>query len=158
MGVSLSAYNGLENFRNEFSIARSTLNQPSGPLPLGAGFLGWALEEAQSPHIALLELALENGVQAVWFAFGEDLGRWIELVRRHDEQRGKTRRKTLIFVQLNSVDEALVAAQTWKVDVVVAQGAVPTRQSGMSRLLIYAPLFPKASNREATAPLPPPLS
>ncbi|KAH9072170.1 2-nitropropane dioxygenase [Lactarius deliciosus] len=102
------------------------LNRPSGPLPLGAGFLGWKLEEAQSPHVALLELALENGVQAVWFSFGEDLGRWIALVRSHDEKHGNTR-KTLIFVQVNSVDEALHAAQTWKVDVLVAQGIASNR-------------------------------
>ncbi|KAH9004654.1 2-nitropropane dioxygenase [Lactarius hatsudake] len=120
-GFLAPVYRGLENFKNEFDIARSTLNRPSGPLPLGAGFLGWKLEEAQSPHVALLELALENGVQAVWFSFGEDLGRWIALVRSHDEKHGKTR-KTLIFVQVNSVDEALHAAQTWKVDVLVAQG------------------------------------
>lgn len=115
------------------AIARRTLNRPSGPLPLGAGFLGWKLEETQSPHVALLELALENGVQAVWLAFGEDLGRWIELVRRHDEQHGKTP-KTLIFVQVNSVDEALLAAQTWKVDVLVAQGI---RYHSMARYDTY---------------------
>ncbi|KAI9464575.1 inosine monophosphate dehydrogenase [Lactarius psammicola] len=85
-------YAGLENFRNEFAIARSTLNQPSGPLPLGAGFLGWKLEGSA------------------------DLGRWVEFVRSHDEKYGKTP-KTLIFVQVNSVDEALHAAQAWKVDV-----------------------------------------
>jgi len=115
------AYTGLENFRNEFAIARTTLNRPSGPLPIGAGFLGWKLDDAQSPWVAHLELALENGVRAIWLSFGEDLGRWIEFVRRHDEQHGKTP-KTLIFVQVNSVDEALLAAQTWKVDVLVAQG------------------------------------
>lgn len=121
MVALFSVYAGLENFRNEFAIVRTALNRPSGPLPIGAGFLGWKLEEAQSPHVALLELALENGVQAVWLSFGDDLGRWIELVRRHDEQHGKTP-KTLIFVQVNSVDEALLAAETWKVDVLVAQG------------------------------------
>jgi nitronate monooxygenase len=68
-------------------------------------------------------LALENGVQAIWLSFGEDLGRWIEFVRIHDQKSGKTPR-TLIFVQVNSVDEALLAVQTWKVDVLVAQGKV----------------------------------
>ncbi|KAI9511544.1 2-nitropropane dioxygenase [Russula earlei] len=112
---------GVENFRDEFDVARSILNVPSGPLPIGAGFLGWKLEEARSPHVALLELALENGVRAIWLSFGEDLGRWIELVRIHDEKSGKSP-KTLVFVQVNSVDEALIAAYTWKVDVLVAQG------------------------------------
>jgi len=97
------------------------LNIPSGPLPIGAGFLGWKLDEAGSQQIPLLELALENGVRAIWLSFGQDLGRWIEFVRNHDQKSGKSP-KTLLFVQVNSVDEALIAVQTWKVDVLVAQG------------------------------------
>jgi len=114
-------HTGVEKFRDEFDVARSILNRPTGPLPIGAGFLGWKLEEVQSPYIALLELALENGVRAIWLSFGEHLDRWIELVRNHDEKSGKSPR-TLVFVQVNSVDEALLASQTWKVDVLVAQG------------------------------------
>ncbi|KAF8271598.1 Nitronate monooxygenase-domain-containing protein [Lactarius quietus] len=119
-GFLAPVYAGLDNFRNEFAIARTTLNLPSGPLPIGAGFLGWKLEEPQSPHIALLELALENGVRAVWFAFGNDLGRWIELV--------------------NSVDEALVAVQKWKVDVLVAQGVESGGHGSASSLPIVSAL------------------
>ena len=114
-------YTGVEKFRNEFDVVRSTLNMPTGPLPIGAGFLGWKLEAAQSPHVALLELALENGVRAIWLSFGEDLSRWIELVRNHDQKTGKSP-KTLIFIQVNSVDDALTAVQKWNVDVLVAQG------------------------------------
>lgn len=97
------------------------LNIPSGPLPIGAGFLGWKLDEAGSQQIPLLELALETGVRAIWLSFGQDLGRWIEFVRNHDQKSGKSP-KTLVFVQVNSVDDALIAVQTWKVDVLVAQG------------------------------------
>ncbi|KAI0257829.1 hypothetical protein BC834DRAFT_976720 [Gloeopeniophorella convolvens] len=114
-------YNGLENFRKEFDVARVALNRPSGPLPIGAGFLGWKLDESHNEHAALLDLALENGVQAVWLSFGDDLGRWIDRVRAHDRTSGKTP-PTRIFVQVNALDEALRAAQTWKVDVLVAQG------------------------------------
>jgi len=120
-GFLAPVYTGVEKFRNEFDIVRSTLNKPTGPLPIGAGFLGWKLEEAQSPHVALLELALENGVRAIWLSFGENLGFWIEFVRNHDQKTGKSP-KTLVFVQVNSVDDALVAVQSWKVDVLVAQG------------------------------------
>jgi len=116
-----SVYTGVEKFRAEFDIARSMLNIPSGPLPIGAGFLGWKLEDAGSLNIPLLELALENGVRAIWLSFGPDLSRWIEFVRNHDEKSGKSP-KTLLFVQVNSVDDALIAAQAWKVDVLVAQG------------------------------------
>jgi hypothetical protein len=114
-------FTGVEKFRDELNIARSMLNIPSGPLPIGAGFLGWKLDEPGSQSIPLLELALENGVRAIWLSFGQDLGRWIEFVRNHDQKSGKSP-KTLLFVQVNSVDDALVAAQAWKVDVLVAQG------------------------------------
>jgi nitronate monooxygenase len=120
-GFLAPVYTGVEKFRDEFAIVRSTLGLPSGPLPIGAGFLGWKLEEAGGRHIPLLELALENGVRAIWLSFGEDLGRWIELVRNHDQKTGKSP-KTLVFLQVNSVDEALFAVQAWKVDVLVAQG------------------------------------
>lgn len=116
-----SVFTGVQKFRDEFAIARSTLGRPSGPLPIGAGFLGWKLDEPGSTTVQLLEVALENGVRAIWLSFGEDLGRWIEFVRNHDQQTGKSP-KTLVFLQVNSVDEALVAAQSWKVDVLVAQG------------------------------------
>jgi hypothetical protein len=116
-----SVFTGVEKFRAELDIARSMLNIRSGPLPIGAGFLGWKLDEAGSEQIPLLELALENGVRAIWLSFGQDLGRWIEFVRNHDQKSGKSP-NTLVFVQVNSVDQALVAAQAWKVDVLVAQG------------------------------------
>lgn len=122
MPPNFPVYAGVEKFRNEFDIARSTLGRPTGLLPIGAGFLGWKLEEeAGSQHIHLLELALENGVRAIWLSFGEDLGRWIEFVRDHDQKTGKSP-KTLVFLQVNSVDEALFAVKSWKVDVLVAQG------------------------------------
>jgi len=118
---SVFTVTGVEKFRGEFDIVRSMLNIPSGPLPIGAGFLGWKLDEAGSQQIPLLELALENGVRAIWLSFGQDLGRWIEFVRNHDQRSGKSP-KTLVFVQVNSVDDALIAVQSWKADVLVAQG------------------------------------
>ena len=148
-------YTGVEKFRDEFAIARSTLGTTSGPLPIGAGFLGWKLEEPGSPHVQLLEVALENGVRAIWLSFGEDLGRWIEFVRNHDQQTGKSP-KTLVFLQVNSVDEALVAAQSWKVDVLVAQGknrlATTTLPLGPAfithhMLLFFHPFSPRFRNR-----------
>jgi nitronate monooxygenase len=64
--------------------------------------------------------ALENQVKAVWFAFGADLGRWVQSVRDYDRKVKKE--KTIVFVQISTVDEALVAINDWKVDVLVAQG------------------------------------
>jgi len=103
-------------------------------------------------------------VRAIWLSFGEHLSRWIELVRNHDEKSGKSPR-TLIFVQVNSVEEALVADRTWKVDILVAQGKCiphPLALLLLLLLLLYhsshlmSPLPPsfQASNRADTVHLP----
>ena len=113
-----------ETFKRELSSARSLLQIDSlTPLPIGVGFLSWLFEKQNSPHPELLSIALENNVQAVWFAFGNEIGRWIQLVRAHDQKSGKNR-KTLVFVQISSLQEALVAIHDWKVDVIVAQGSI----------------------------------
>ncbi|KAJ7746954.1 2-nitropropane dioxygenase [Mycena maculata] len=110
-----------DEFKRQLSLARAALKTPpSGyPFPVGVGYLAWQLEAPQSPVIELISVALEHDVQAVWFSFGEDLGRWIQLVRENDARRGK---KTIIFVQISTVKEALVAVNEWKVDCIVAQG------------------------------------
>jgi nitronate monooxygenase len=107
-------------------LARSAFQSPSSThakaeFPVGVGYLAWQLEKHESPLVDLLPIALENNVQAIWFAFGENLGRWIQLVRDHDSRVGKDK-KTLIFVQISTVKEALVATNEWTVDCIVAQG------------------------------------
>lgn len=71
----------------------------------------------------MLDAALDNHVQAIWLAFGTKIGKWVEYVRQADNATGGTW-KTLIFVLVNSLEEAFVAANEWKADVLVAQGAV----------------------------------
>jgi nitronate monooxygenase len=87
------------------------------PLPIGIGYLGWLLEQQVAAQ-DYLSVALDNNVQAVWFAYGADLNQWIQYIRNNDRRPGAT----AIFVQVNSVEEALVAINDWKVDVLVAQG------------------------------------
>jgi nitronate monooxygenase len=87
------------------------------PLPIGIGYLGWLLEQ-QAAAQDYLSVALDNNVQAVWFAYGADLNQWIQYIRNNDRHPGAT----AIFVQVNSVEEALVAIHDWKADAVVAQG------------------------------------
>ena len=60
-------------------------------------------------------------MEAVWFSFGNQLARWVQFVRDHDQKAGNEH-KTIVFVQISSLEEALVAINNWKVDVVVAQG------------------------------------
>ena len=115
-----------ETLRHELFCARSLLQSDqdlSIPLSIGVGFLGWTLELPDSQDVELLTIALENHVKAVWFAFGDHTNRWLQLVRDHDQRSGANR-KTLVFVQISSVDEAEVAIRDWRVDVIVAQGSV----------------------------------
>ncbi|KAJ6485970.1 2-nitropropane dioxygenase [Mycena sanguinolenta] len=113
------------DFKQQLSFARSALQTPnsthSHEFPVGVGYLAWQLETPKSTVLELLPIALEHNVQAVWFAFGEKLPQWIQFVRDHDRRLGNGK-KTLIFVQISTVKEALVAANEWKVDCIVAQG------------------------------------
>ncbi|KAF7356789.1 CBM1 domain-containing protein [Mycena venus] len=115
------------DFKKQLSLARSVLETPGSihsakvEFPVGVGYLGWQLEKPKSTLVDLLPIALEHNVQAVWFAFGENLSQWIQFVRDHDRRVGNAK-KTLIFVQISTVTEALVAANEWKADCIVAQG------------------------------------
>ncbi|KAF7370785.1 CBM1 domain-containing protein [Mycena sanguinolenta] len=115
------------DFKQQLSFARSALQTPDSinstavEFPVGVGYLAWQLETPKSTVLELLPIALEHNIQAVWFAFGENLPQWIQFVRDHDRRLGNDK-KTLIFVQISTVKEALVAANEWKVDCIVAQG------------------------------------
>ncbi|KAI0060925.1 inosine monophosphate dehydrogenase [Artomyces pyxidatus] len=113
-GFTAPTYTGLADFRAELALARAALAQPAGPLPIGAGFLGWKLD-AGADAVALLDAALAARVRAVWLAFGADLARWAAYVRARAPG-------TLVFVQVNSVDDALRAVAEYSPDVLVAQG------------------------------------
>ena len=62
---------------------------------------------------------LEQMPVAIYFAFGENLKPFVKQVRDYDAKRAH---KTLVWVCVNSVEEALFAANELKVDVIVAQG------------------------------------
>ncbi|KAJ7576793.1 2-nitropropane dioxygenase [Mycena floridula] len=110
----LSGHGTLDALKSQLNIARNILNVERGAslLPVGVGYLCWYLERPGIPAKELLEEALENRVQAVWFAFGKAIPHWIQM----------TGHKTNIFVQITSVEEAKVAINDWKVDFLVAQG------------------------------------
>lgn len=124
-------YDSEEKFTGEISAARAALTQPSHKsIPIGIGFLAWQLEShmekqekepKSSGPLDLLRLALESRVQAVWFAFGENVGQWVEHVRKYDADRGDGH-KTIVFVQIFSNADARTATSDWNADVIVAQG------------------------------------
>lgn len=122
--ADFQGYDTTEKFRSELAEAQSALKLRSNPLipfPIGVGYLAWQLETPNSPTVELLSIALESRVQAVWFAFGENLGRWVQFVRERDAELADGH-KTIVFTQISSVEEAKKAIDEWKVDVVVAQG------------------------------------
>jgi len=122
-GFLSAGYEGPEQLTAELSLARSSLQLgPSSPLPIGVGYLGWQLEKKDSPVIEVLQLALENRVKAVWFSFGSQLGRWVQFVRDYDQKNRGESEKTIIFAQISSIQDALIAVNEWKIDVLVVQG------------------------------------
>ena len=120
-------------FRKELDLGRSILqegkstNSESGPdrshgtLPIGVGFIAWILDKSDGKSAELLSIALEARVAAVWFAFGNDIGKWVRFVRTSDERRSQPL-KTKVFILVNSLDEARRAVYEWDADVLVAQG------------------------------------
>ncbi|CDO75888.1 hypothetical protein BN946_scf184533.g3 [Trametes cinnabarina] len=111
-----------EKLRDELSYARThTSDLQDKPLPIGCGFLGWMLELKEDEYRPLLDIVIEAGVRAIWLSFGNNLDRWIQYIRNATANIPSVR-KPLLFVQVTTVEEALRAANEWKVDVIVAQG------------------------------------
>ncbi|KAF8825961.1 hypothetical protein HHX47_DHR6000744 [Lentinula edodes] len=116
-----AGYQPAETLISELSLARSLLETKSstGILPVGVGYLGWLLDKMPPKESeTLLIAALSANVQAFWFAFGRNLGKWIQYVRDKSPEKCP-----LIFVQVNSLDEAVHAVENLKADVIVAQAA-----------------------------------
>ncbi|KAG7085831.1 hypothetical protein E1B28_003369 [Marasmius oreades] len=104
----------LSSLRSQFSL------QQTDVIPVGVGFLGWVLDKTDLKEDPRIEKALSEKPKAVWFAFGNDLGKYVKMVKDYDSKRDH---KTLIFVIVNSVDDATRAANEWKVDGLIVQGA-----------------------------------
>lgn len=92
---------------------------PKSPVPIGFGFIGWLLDKTEASSDPRLPAVLAELPQVIWLAFGDDLGKYVRYIRAYDAER---EHKTLIFVMVGSVEEAIVAANEWKVDFIVAQG------------------------------------
>ena len=104
--------------------ATSTTSPNNNILSVGVGFLGWKLDEPDGKASQLLTVALEARVSAVWLSFGNNLEKWVAFVREFDDKRAEPH-TTLIFILVNSLQDARVAVEDLKADVVVAQGTVP---------------------------------
>ncbi|KAF5329909.1 hypothetical protein D9758_018254 [Tetrapyrgos nigripes] len=121
IGAAVSAgFLSSADLKANLSMVRKTLNIADGAsLPVGIGFISWILAMTESSDDPRISAVLKEKPQALWFAFGDDLGKYIAQVREYDSKRDH---KTVIFVMVNSSEEAIRAANEWKVDVIVAQG------------------------------------
>ncbi|KAH8920064.1 inosine monophosphate dehydrogenase [Atractiella rhizophila] len=113
-GFGFIGVRSIETLSLELSIARSQFPE-SNVLPIGVGILAWILESMPADEAEEMVQRSARECKAVWFSFGAQIGRWIEIAR-------KARADVLVFVQINSVEEAITAVEEWKVDVLIAQG------------------------------------
>ncbi|KAI8996368.1 hypothetical protein BD414DRAFT_534087 [Trametes punicea] len=137
-----------DSLRAELAYTRNSFPELGDkPLPIGIGFIGWLLDANEEQSKQLIDIVLENNVQAIWLAFGVDLYRWIHYIRT-SPANARASHKPLIFLQATSLKEALVAVNEWKVDVVIAQGneagghggsAAPSTMVILSELLAALP-------------------
>ncbi|KAF7798017.1 hypothetical protein EIP86_009227 [Pleurotus ostreatoroseus] len=122
-GFIPTGYDGVVGIRRELTAVKTAIEARGLPLPyhlpVGVNLLGWKLEEAGAELKAVLDTALEHHVQAIWLGFGKGLRHFISHIRQHDLACGQ---KTLVFIGVNTVPEALVATNEFKADVIVAQG------------------------------------
>ncbi|KAJ7179556.1 2-nitropropane dioxygenase [Mycena filopes] len=106
--------------KEQLRAVRASLDIPDGvPVPVGVGLIGWILDKTEITEDPRIPAVLEEMPTAIWFAFGAEVGKYVAQVRAYDSNRPH---KTCIFVMVHSVEEALRAANVWKVDVIVVQG------------------------------------
>jgi len=119
-GFMGAAFLSSQQLKQDLTSIRQKLNITSNqPIPIGIGFIGWILDKTEVSGDPRLHAILEEKPAAIWLAFGVDLGKYVAQIRAYDAER---EHKTIIFTIVNSVEDALQAANEWKVDVVVAQG------------------------------------
>ncbi|KIP06299.1 hypothetical protein PHLGIDRAFT_91047 [Phlebiopsis gigantea 11061_1 CR5-6] len=119
-GLLGAGFDSSEQLRSDLQSVRKSLKlSDDAVLPAGVGLLGWILDMTEASEDPRIPAILEEKVAAVWFAFGNDLYKYIQTVRDFDAKR---EHKTKIFCCCNSVDEAIRAANEWKVDILVLQG------------------------------------
>lgn len=131
-----SGFDSSNELKRQLSQARTTLNIPKHqPVPIGVGFLGWILDKTEISDDPRIPSVLNERPAAIWFAFGDDLGKWIKQVRECDVQKLE---KTVIFVIVNSIKEALKAVNEWKVDVLVVQGKFMQKTHSVTHSLTHS--------------------
>ena len=120
-----AAFTPPEKLREDLASLRETYpDLGDKPLPIGVGLIAWMLDADEEAAKAKIDAILENNVKAFWLAFGNGIHRWVQYART-SPAAVRSKHKPLIFVEATSVREALLAANEWKADVIVAQGLYP---------------------------------
>lgn len=120
IGFVAAGFETAQQIKQYVQIVREELGTPPHqPVQFGIGFIGWILDTTEVSDQPCLPAFLEELPTAIWFAFGNDLGKYVRRVREYESTR---QHKTKVFVMVHSVEQALVAANEWKVDVIVVQG------------------------------------
>lgn len=120
LGFIAAGFSPPSQLKEELGTIRTKLNIPPGsPILAGVGFIGWILDITEASDEPRIQAVLDECPTAIWFAFGVDLGKYVAQVREYDAKR---EHKTIIFVMVHSLEQALHAANDWKVDVIVVQG------------------------------------
>ena len=134
-------YDAPHQLKRQLSIARDMLQAENhDTLKIGVGFLVWQLEKDPSLSEQLVSIAIDHHVQAIWLAFGEDIGSWIKRIRspeRHDAAESSVK----VFVQVSTVEQALQAVNEWKADVIVVQGSQPNTHYFLISLVLLMGYF-----------------
>ncbi|KAK7466500.1 hypothetical protein VKT23_005222 [Stygiomarasmius scandens] len=142
-GFIAAGYDSIETLKSQINTAQTILESHKLDKSLfGVGFLAWQLDQRKDEAASLVTAALEHNIKAVWFAFGNDLEKWVKFVRDYDENHNKTD-KTLVFIQVNSTQEARIAVEKWKIDVLVVQG-IESGGHGSNRSPPLLTLLPSA--------------
>ncbi|KAJ7105411.1 2-nitropropane dioxygenase [Mycena crocata] len=120
LGMLSGGPNSSIHIKEQLDAARASLSiPPNNPIPVGVGLIGWILDKSEISDDPRLPTVLQEMPAAIWFAFGTDLGKYVAQVRAYDSKRAH---KTQIMVMVHSVEDAVRAANIWKVDAVVVQG------------------------------------
>ncbi|KAF8801269.1 2-nitropropane dioxygenase [Phlegmacium glaucopus] len=155
-GFFAAGYGSVEAFQDEIKTARTLLQvDEESTLAIGVSFLAWQLDKRQYNALECIPIALENRVKAIWLSFGEDLGKWIKYIREHDPRAG-TKDAVKIFVQISTVEHALMAINDWKVDVIIVQGN-EAGGHGISASLPLMTLLPLIMSAISSEHSPPPI-
>lgn len=107
-----------EKVAETLAEARAAVGESKAHL-VGVGFVGWVLDKFNTAADPRLQAVLDQQPGAIWLAYGQNLGKYIVQVREHNAAHG---RNILVFLTVNTVDEAIRAVNEWRADVIVAQG------------------------------------